>query len=433
MSENIELSYVWDHTIIKILNHDIHSKIGNMINEWVVFNKLEDFNSLLKYTDDDFTPTGKFCYINENGEKLYRKLMKEFFNLRWYIQHLVDEYEYQYGDNKWTNPLHESNWTYRTNKQFMKYVNFTLQEMTPEQMKMKPIKPIIKVNTNGELDTDEGESIREEEKFTTSEEFTEGEYSAFSDMSKQDSESDINVGDTQYQENSYTPELQIHNTDNTTMHDKHNSIHDEYDTSENENTIEIETIEDYGEKIHETEESIPVETSQVLTVFNKTIHHEDDSSDDKSVIEIDPPKENGEQEIGKQDKLLTTTFQIEIENRKVEGLITYSTDQQIFKFKVNSWGVNIEFTLYEMKWTIHAILQHMGFYHTRENPCVMMRTYHETKSCECIIIHQDELYIASSTIQEILHIMKEKYKIKINPHIYLESNFPYDPGGTMIC
>ena len=26
-----------------------------MIKEWVVFNKLEDFNSLLKYTDDDFT------------------------------------------------------------------------------------------------------------------------------------------------------------------------------------------------------------------------------------------------------------------------------------------------------------------------------------------------------------------------------------------
>ena len=44
-----------------------------MIKEWVVFNKLEDFNSLLEYTDDDFTPTGKFCYINENGERLYRK------------------------------------------------------------------------------------------------------------------------------------------------------------------------------------------------------------------------------------------------------------------------------------------------------------------------------------------------------------------------
>ena len=227
---------------------------------------------------------------------------------------------------------------------------------------------------------------------------------------------------------------------NETIHDeenssetKDNSIHDEYDTSENENIAEIETFEQYGEKIHEIEESIPTETSQVLTVFNKAIHHEDASSDDKSVIEIDPPKENGEQEIGKQDKLLSTKFQIEIENRKIEGLITYSTEQQIFKFKVNSWGVNIEFTLYELKWAIDAILQHMGFYHTTENPCVKMRIKHKTKSCECIIIHQDELYIASSTLQEILHIVKEKYKIKINPNNYLKSNFPYDPGGTLIC
>ena len=48
MSENIELSYVGDHTIMKILNHDIQSKMGNMTKEWVLFNKLEDFNSLLK-------------------------------------------------------------------------------------------------------------------------------------------------------------------------------------------------------------------------------------------------------------------------------------------------------------------------------------------------------------------------------------------------
>ena len=52
---------------------------------------------------------------------------------------------------------------------------------------------------------------------------------------------------------------------------------------------------------------------------------------------------------------------MEIKNRKVEGLITYSTEQQNFKFNVNSWGVNIEFTLYELKCTIDAILQHMGF------------------------------------------------------------------------
>ena len=92
--------------------------------------------------------------------------------------------------------------------------------------------------------------------------------------------------------------------------------------------------EHYWEKIQEAEESKPTETSQVLTVFNKTIHHEDDSSDDKSVIEIEPPKENGEQEIGKQHELLTSTFQIEIENRKVEGLIAYSTEQQIFKSRL---------------------------------------------------------------------------------------------------
>ena len=312
--------------------------------------------------------------------------------------------------------------------------------MTLEQMKMNPIKPIVKVNTNEVLDTEEGESNsdeqkstisnEEEEEFTTSEELTEDEYSTFSDMTKQDSESDINVDETQYPESPHTPET-LQN--NTTIHDKDNSIHDEYDTLENENTIEIETIEDYWEKIHETEESLPVETSQVLTVFNKAIHHEDDSSDDKSDIEIDPPQENGEQEIGKQDKHLTTTFQIEIENRKAEGPITYSTDQQIFKFKVNSWGVNIEFTLYELKWTIHAILQHMGFYHTAENPCVMMKVNHETKSCEYIIFHQDELYIASSTLQEILHIVKEKYNIKINSNVYQGSDFPYDPGGKMIC
>ena len=68
MSETIELSYVWDHTISKILNHDLKSDMGKMIKEWVVFNKLEDFNSLLKYTDD---------------------------NLRWFIQHLIDDNEYQ--------------------------------------------------------------------------------------------------------------------------------------------------------------------------------------------------------------------------------------------------------------------------------------------------------------------------------------------------
>ena len=55
----------------------------------------------------------------------------------------------------------------------------------------------------------------------------------------------------------------------------------------------------------------------------------------KHVTEIELPKENGEQNEQK-DKLLTTNFEVKVENRKVERPITYSTDQQIFKFKVNS-------------------------------------------------------------------------------------------------
>ena len=272
----------------------------------------------------------------------------------------------------------------------MKYVNFTLKEMTPEQIKQNPI-----TVQHQKLDTEEGESNTDEHESTISNK-EEEEYSTLLDMSKQNSESDINVDDIQHQENPHTPKtLQIHNIHNTTMHDKDDLIHDEYDTSEDENITEIETYKDYGEKIHETEESIPAETSQVLTVFNKGIHHEDDSSDDISVIEIEPPRENWEQEIGKQNELLTTKFQIEIESQKVEGLITYSTGQQIFKFKVNSgrcqelWGVNTDFSTDELKWIIDDILQHMGLYHTTENPCVMMRVNHKTNCCECkLLMHQ---------------------------------------------
>ena len=47
---------------------------------------------------------------------------------------------------------------------------------------------------------------------------------------------------------------------------------------------------------------------------------------------------NGEQisEKGRSNKLLTTSFTVEIHNQKVEQPITYSLDQQIFKFKVTN-------------------------------------------------------------------------------------------------
>ena len=125
MPETIELSYVWDHTISKILQHDLQSDMGNMIKEWVIFNKLDNFNSLLNHTEDDFTPSGNQCYTNDNGGKLHHILVQELYNLRWYIQHLIDKNAYQYDDDEWTNPLSKSNWIFLTKKKFMKYVIFT--------------------------------------------------------------------------------------------------------------------------------------------------------------------------------------------------------------------------------------------------------------------------------------------------------------------
>ena len=56
------------------------------------------------------------------------------------------------------------------------------------------------------------------------------------------------------------------------------------------------------------------------------------------MTEFEPPKENGEQNIVQENKLLSTNFTVKIENRKVEGIITYSLDQQKFKFKGNNNG-----------------------------------------------------------------------------------------------
>ena len=144
------------------------------------------------------------------------------------------------------NPLSEDNWMKQNNYKFIKYVIDHRPPMTPEQLKQNPFKEIFK-NQHENVDTDGGESTKAQEKLATSEEMTEEQYSTFSDMSKQNSESDINIDDTQHQENPHIPEtLPIHNIYNTTMHDKHNSIHDEYDTSDDENITEIETFEHYG-------------------------------------------------------------------------------------------------------------------------------------------------------------------------------------------
>ena len=84
--------------------------------------------------------------------------LQELINLRWYIQHLIDESGYLYDDDESNYPLSEDKWMLQTHGKFKKYVFYILHRMTPEQMKKNPIKPIIKVKTNEEFDTGNGES-----------------------------------------------------------------------------------------------------------------------------------------------------------------------------------------------------------------------------------------------------------------------------------
>ena len=47
-------------------------------------------------------------------------------------------------------------------------------------------------------------------------------------------------------------------------------------------------------------------------------------------------------------------------------------------------------------------------------------------------MYQDEIYIAPNTLEEVLHILQDNYKIKINPHIFIKENF-HMIGGKMTC
>ena len=119
-------------------------------------------------------------------------LLQQLENLRQCIQHLIHESGYLYDDDESNYHLSKDKWMLQTHGIFMKYVLFTLHRMTPEQMKMNHIKPIIKVKTNEDLDKEEGKSIKDEEESTeTSQELSE-EQNSTSDIyteNKEDSKS----------------------------------------------------------------------------------------------------------------------------------------------------------------------------------------------------------------------------------------------------
>ena len=77
MTESNHLSDLCGHTIVKVFKHDSRSKLGLMFKQWIIFNKLENFNSILSYPIDDFTPSGNLCYMNEHGDILPYTPMKK--------------------------------------------------------------------------------------------------------------------------------------------------------------------------------------------------------------------------------------------------------------------------------------------------------------------------------------------------------------------
>ena len=49
-----------------------------MIRQWVIYNKLEHFNSLLNYTDEDFKlyGGGRLSYYKDNGDSVVKNDVK---------------------------------------------------------------------------------------------------------------------------------------------------------------------------------------------------------------------------------------------------------------------------------------------------------------------------------------------------------------------
>ena len=178
MSESNHLCDLWEHTIAEVFKHDSKSELGLMLKQWVIFNKLENFNSILNYTIDDFTPSGNLCYMNQYGDILHQTPLKEVFNLRWYIQHLMDQ-----SEDEDENPLSHHNWMKQTNWKFIKFVIHHKHSMTSEQFKQKPFEDIFK-KQHEKLDTQGGESNEDEDESTTS-----------SQKSEQDSDSDTTTED----------------------------------------------------------------------------------------------------------------------------------------------------------------------------------------------------------------------------------------------
>ena len=106
-----------------------------MIRTWVKHHKLENFSSLFNHSPDIFTPSSPLSYYKEkaNSEILLEMPstpLQELQNIRKYIQHLMDESDYDCDDDDFDDPLSEHNWFSQTSGKFMKYVIYNLSDST---------------------------------------------------------------------------------------------------------------------------------------------------------------------------------------------------------------------------------------------------------------------------------------------------------------
>ena len=93
----------------------------------VKYNKLEITKSLLSYDLNDFTPSGNLSYNNEKEASEAATMMsttplKELYNLWRYIQHLILDFDCDYDDEDFNNPIDEDNCLLQTRGKYMKFV-----------------------------------------------------------------------------------------------------------------------------------------------------------------------------------------------------------------------------------------------------------------------------------------------------------------------
>ena len=105
------------------------------------FQQVGKFQLNIELHHYDFTQSGNLSYLNEHGEIIHQTPMKEIFNLRWHIQHLMDE-----NEDEDENPLNHENWMKQTNYKFIKYAIHHKHSMTPVQLEHKPFEEFSRTN-----------------------------------------------------------------------------------------------------------------------------------------------------------------------------------------------------------------------------------------------------------------------------------------------